>query len=249
MTWALKVLSTVVLSPQLTPADSSSLSDYSSEPALYFWSLGPISCTVASHPWDQTAARAQPGLPHLGLNCLQLYTPAASKHIFLIRQETMFCLGFFLFFFNFFSGGVMISCHGTTARHVTNCISEQGSFLSDGQYSIPTFSLTWNPRAAGLCFPPPPPTILDSWPVSLPPSSSLADKIESNPLSRSRELPVFFSRLWKKFTGFHVPPLHLSCFIIHFKSLGDTDKRRSSKTPSKNRKPPVPMRRWRGVQC
>lgn len=155
MTWALKVLSTVVLSPQLTPADSSSLSDYSSEPALYFWSLGPISCTVASHPWDQTAARAQPGLPHLGLNCLQLYTPAASKHIFLIRQETMFCLGFFLFFFNFFSGGVMISCHGTTARHVTNCISEQGSFLSDGQYSIPTFSLTWNPRAAGLCFPPP----------------------------------------------------------------------------------------------
>lgn len=98
----------------------------------------------------------------------------------------------------------MISCHGTTARHVTNCISEQGSFLSDGQYSIPTFSLTWNPRAAGLCFSPP--TILDSWPVSLPPSSSLADKIESNPLSRSRELPVFFSRLWKLFTGFHVPP-------------------------------------------
>ena len=89
----------VVLSPQLTPADSSSLSDYSSEPALYFWSLGPISCTVASHPWDQTAARAQPGLPHLGLSRLQLYTPAASKHIFSIRQETMFCFGIIFFFF------------------------------------------------------------------------------------------------------------------------------------------------------
>ena len=210
MTWALKMLSTFVLSPQLTPADSSSLSDYSSEPALYFWSLGPISCTVASHPWDQTAARAQPGLPHLGLDCLQLYTPAASKHIFLIRQETMFC--FVLFFSFLFKGGGVISCHGTTARHVTNCTSEQGSFLSDGQYSIPTFSLTWNPRAAGLCFPS---TILDSWPVSLPPSSSLADKTESNPLSRSRDLPVFFSRLRKKFTGFHVPP----AFVLLHHSL------------------------------
>lgn len=247
MTWALKVLSTVVLSPQLTPADSSSLSDYSSEPALYFWSLGPISCTVASHPWDQTAARAQPGLPHLGLNCLQLYTPAASKHIFLIRQETMFCLGFFLFFFYFFSGGVddFLPRYHRTPRYQLHIRAGQlfvrrpvfhSHLLSDlkSKSSWTVFS---------------PPTILDSWPVSLPPSSSLADKIESNPLSRSRELPVFFSRLWKKFTGFHVPPLHLSCFIIHFKSLGDTDKRRSSKTPSKNRKPPVPMRRWRGVQC
>lgn len=246
MTWALKVLSTVVLSPQLTPADSSSLSDYSSEPALYFWSLGPISCTVASHPWDQTAARAQPGLPHLGLNCLQLYTPAASKHIFLIRQETMFCLGFCCFF-NFFSGGWWFPA--TVPPHATLPTAYQSRAAFCQTASIPFPPSLWPEIQEQLDCVSPPPTILDSWPVSLPPSSSLADKIESNPLSRSRELPVFFSRLWKKFTGFHVPPLHLSCFIIHFKSLGDTDKRRSSKTPSKNRKPPVPMRRWRGVQC
>lgn len=162
MTWALKVLSTVVLSPQLTPADSSSLSDYSSEPALYFWSLGPISCTVASHPWDQTAARAQPGLPHLGLNCLQLYTPAASKHIFLIRQETMFCLGFFLFFFNFFSGGWWFPA--TVPPHATLPTAYQSRAAFCQTASIPFPPSLWPEIQEQLdCVSPPPP----SWTVDL----------------------------------------------------------------------------------
>ena len=59
------------------------------------------------------------------------------------------------------------------------------------------------------------PAIPDSWPVGLPPSSSLTDKTESNPLSPSREMPVFFSRLWKKFTGFHRP----SCICLPHHSL------------------------------
>lgn len=163
MTWALKVLSTVVLSPQLTPADSSSLSDYSSEPALYFWSLGPISCTVASHPWDQTAARAQPGLPHLGLNCLQLYTPAASKHIFLIRQETMFCSWFFCFFLISFRGGVddFLPRYHRTPRYQLHIRAGQ-LFVRRPVFHSHLLS-DLKSKSSWTVFPPPPP----SWTVDL----------------------------------------------------------------------------------
>lgn len=50
-----------VFSPQLTPADSSSLSDYSSEPALYFWSLRAVrSITASSHLWLQPELGGRP---------------------------------------------------------------------------------------------------------------------------------------------------------------------------------------------
>lgn len=74
-------------------------------------------------------------------------------------------LFFFFFFFCCLVFFGLISCHGSTTRHVINCISEQNSFfLSGDQCSISTFFRTWrktNPKAAGLFFP------LRSWTVDL----------------------------------------------------------------------------------
>lgn len=74
-----------MLFPQLTPADSSSLSDYSSEPALYFWS-----CQL----YSSISQRDQSSTFHL---------PPAGQHSNWSDEKNDPFRNFFFFFFFFHS--------------------------------------------------------------------------------------------------------------------------------------------------
>lgn len=69
-----------------------------------------------------------PDCRHPGLNCPQLYTPAVSKHIFLVKQGTQCFVFCFFWGLHVDMGGGQIFCHGNGARHVISRISEQSSF-------------------------------------------------------------------------------------------------------------------------